>query len=141
MHQVVDHQNRISGASSLDRTPTPCRVPREPDSGNSFEIYPVSEEVKLNKTEREYLKIIRNRSLGQWIGIQNITLKIGNDCRFTVDFVYLWNGEMRFVDVKGGFVREDSTIKIKTAARMFPMFKFVVAQKTKSGWTETVIDQ
>lgn len=99
-----------------------------------------TDEEKLNKTEKAYLAVLR--SLGvKLLGIQNITLKIADDCRFTPDFNYLAeSGVMIFVDVKG-FQREDALIKIKVAARTFPQFGFVIVKRAKTigGWEETEI--
>ena len=109
------------------------------DLGVGFVINPSHDESKLNKTERAYLSLLRARKDVDWIGIQNVTLKIGDDCRLTCDFVYLCAGRLTFVDTKGAFIREDSTIKIKCAARMFPWATFVVAQKISGTWTEKII--
>ena len=87
---------------------------------------------KLNKTERaflEYLRALRKTC----IGVQNITLKLANDCRFTPDFSYIEGGRLILIDVKG-FQREDALIKIKVAARQFPWIEFQIVTKTKSGW-------
>jgi hypothetical protein len=113
---------------------------REPENVNSFSIKPSHDEDKLNKTERAYLAILRARTDVDWIGIQSVTLKIADDCRLTCDFIYLCAGVLTFVDTKGGFIREDSTIKIKVAARMFPWAKFVVAQRISGTWTEKVVN-
>ena len=105
----------------------------------AFTLAPSKDEDKLNKTEKRYLARLRSDTDVEWIGIQSVTLKLGDDCRFTPDFCYIKKARMTFVDTKGGFVREDSTIKIKTAARMFPWASFVVAQLIKSQWTEKQI--
>jgi len=94
-----------------------------------------TDEEKLNKLERAYLAYLR--ALGfEWIGIQNITLKLAHDCRLTVDFVSLdANGVLGFTDVKG-FQREDALIKMKIAARMFPFWVFQIAKRDKYGQWE-----
>jgi len=95
---------------------------------------PQTDEQRLNKTEKAYLAVLRSLGVKN-LGIQNITLKIADDCRFTPDFNYLAeSGVMIFVDVKG-FQREDAFIKIKVAARMFPQFGFQIVKKDKNiGW-------
>lgn len=124
------NQIRKSNKTQVVELPTPSA---------RFLITRSTDEVKLNKTEREYLMMLRARSSVVWLGIQSITLKLGFDLRFTADFVVLEDEQLTFIDTKGGFIREDSTIKIKTAAHFFPMFRFLVAQKTKTGWKEKVI--
>lgn len=109
----------------LDPPPTPA-----------FSIKPSCDEEKLNDTERAYLAALRRDHDVLWIGVQNITLKLGFDCRFTPDFCFLKNGVLTFVDTKGGHVWEDSIIKIKTAARMFPWATFMQAQFKGGVWKE-----
>jgi len=104
----------------------------------NFVVRPSNDESKLNKTERAYLAELRRLNYPH-IGIQSITLKLGDDCRFTPDFNYLnASGEMVMVDVKG-FQRDDALVKIKTAARQFPMFRFVIVKRVNGLWEETVI--
>jgi len=75
-----------------------------------------------------------------WLGIQNITLKLADDCRLTPDFNYVCpSGRMVFVDVKG-FQREDALIKMKVAARMFPVFSFIISKRDGVSWTEEEVN-
>ena len=99
-----------------------------------FSLHHTTDEAKLNKTEREYLGKMRLYGY-PFIGIQNITLKLADDLRYTPDFSCIdENGKFVFHEVKGGFMREDSFIKIKTAARLFRMFEFRLCKKERSGW-------
>lgn len=102
---------------------------------------PTTEEEKLNKLERAFLAYLRAIN-PPYIGIQNVTLKLAHDCRFTPDFTYVdKNGLLWFVDVKGPHQWEDSLIKIKTAARMFTWAHFALAKRGKGStpWEITVI--
>ena len=99
-----------------------------------FAVSQSKDEAKLNKTERRYLATLRTNPNVKWIGIQSLTFKLGDDLRFTPDFCYLIDGKLICVDTKGGFIREDSTIKIKVAARMFPWAEFVVEQWKDNAW-------
>src|ERR1035437_3171040 len=65
-----------------------------------FVIKPSTDEAKLNKTERARLAHLRMLGLTP-VGIQDITLKLGDDCRFTPDFNYICGGQFYFEDVKG----------------------------------------
>lgn len=148
LKEVTEHQARIAaskanknlgagiGQSEVQTTAPPV------DRGvrSLFSIQPCTDEAKLNKTERAYLGILRSRN-HQHIGIQDITLKIADDCRYCCDFNYITaSGEFVFVEVKGGFVREDGWLKLKIAARKFRMFKFMLAQKKGGSWTETEVN-
>jgi hypothetical protein len=104
---------------------------------------PVSLEDRLTKTEREFLLRLRAGVYGKvdWIGIQCLTLKLADDCRYTPDCVTCQAGQIRLWEIKGAHIWEDSMVKLKVAARTFPFFTFVRAQKKDGTWTEKIIDQ
>lgn len=92
-----------------------------------------SDESKLNKTEAAYLAHLRTLQL-PYIGIQNIALKLADDCRLTPDFNYINNfGKLVFIDVKG-FQREDAFIKMKFAARAFRFAIFLIIKRDGKSW-------
>lgn len=97
----------------------------------------------LNKTETRFLNILKADHPLQYIGIQNLTFCLAHDLRYTPDFWMVAEEEgecMTFWEVKGPFIREDSMVKLKTAATMFKMFQFVLAQESKDGqWTTKTI--
>jgi hypothetical protein len=98
-----------------------------------------TDEAKLNKTEARYLARLRMLKF-PWIGVQNITLKLADDCRYSPDFwVINADGELEAHETKGGFIREDSTIKLKVAARQFPFIRFILCELHKGEWTLTHI--
>lgn len=93
----------------------------------------------LNKTEQEfYAKLLMRYS---HVIAQGVTVELADMCRYTPDFaVQQLDGILVFFEVKGPFMREDSWIKLKVAARTYPWWRFVLAQKHKDGhWTETTI--
>jgi hypothetical protein len=98
-----------------------------------MQLSPSTDEKKLNKTEKAFLNVLRSRGL-QWIGIQNITLKLADDTRYTPDFFYIHDGKLNANEVKG-FFRDDAKVKIKVAARLFPWIRFTLVFKGKgSAW-------
>lgn len=103
-----------------------------------FTVAPSTDEQKLNKTEASWLTVLRSRN-PHWIGVQAVTLKLGDDCRYTPDFdVIDKNGLYTFYETKG-FMREDALVKIKTAARAFPWAKFVIVTREDGAWVETPV--
>lgn len=104
-------------------------------------IVPSTEVSKLNKTERAYHQYLVCMNY-QWLGVQNITLKLADDCRLTPDFAYLdKDGHLVMIDVKG-FQREDALIKMKVAARMFPWIRFVIVKRNPNGgWAHNEVNQ
>lgn len=104
-----------------------------------FEQKQSTDEEKLNKTERAWLTNLRVVERNQWIGIQNITLKLGFDTRYTPDFmVILPAGNLVAYEVKG-FMRDDAAVKIKVAARLFPWIEFILVKRNKKEWILTQI--
>lgn len=94
----------------------------------------------LNKTEAAFLVKLRADKWA-WVGVQAITLKLGDDCRYTPDFFTISEGHIVAWEVKG-FWRDDARVKIKTAARAFPFIQFiaVTAKDRKfTGWNEEEI--
>lgn len=97
-----------------------------------------TDEEKLNKLERDYLAYLRALGHG-WIGIQNITLKLGHDTRYTPDFWIVGGAGLQALETKGSFFRDDAKVKIKVAARLFPFINFVLVRRLKGQWEfETV---
>ena len=68
----------------------------------------------MNKVESkyaQYLDIQKASGAVRWWAFEAVTVKIGNDCRFTPDFLVMAaDGSLSFADTKG-------TIKIKTGRR------------------------
>lgn len=91
---------------------------------------------RMNKTEAAWaLRLEADRRDGEVLAyhFEAVTLKIGDDCRYTPDFfVVLADGSIRFDEIKG-FMRDDAQVKVKAAARMFPWFAFRVVRKAKGG--------
>lgn len=105
----------------------PVKSPHKP------EIKQSNDEAKLNKTERAWLLELRIRN-PKFLGIQAMTFKLGDDCRYTPDFIEI-SQEDKFIawEVKG-FMRDDALVKLKVAARMFPFLDFYVVKRIKGAW-------
>lgn len=66
---------------------------------------------------------------------QPVTLRLGDDCRYTPDYmVEREAGKPEFVEIKGGFVRDDALVKFKVAKEMHDWADFSMWQKFKGGW-------
>jgi len=141
---LSEEQVKGFGAGEKDQERNPSDSRRVPGQAQpvqirparpSFQIRPTTDEQKLNKTERAFLEFLRSRDTG-WIGVQNVTLKIGDDCRYTPDFLVItqgWEPPVVFYECKG-FWRDDARVKIKVAARQFPWAKFIAVQRIKGQW-------
>jgi len=125
------HAQSMAGLGAKVVKPSPkCEV--------KMTAIPTPEEA-LNKTERRYLDILRERFPNRPIMIQSITLRVAHNTKYTPDFAYSYGAALMFVEVKGGFVRDDAIVKLKTAANKFPQFTFIKAQYKKGKWIETVV--
>jgi hypothetical protein len=92
----------------------------------------------MNKTEKLFAFSLeaqqRQGIVHSWM-YERVTLKLGDDCRYTPDFfVILPDGQITIYETKGAFIREDARVKLRAAAEMFP-FRFILAQYKKKVWT------
>ncbi len=89
----------------------------------------------MNKTERRYADWLATRG-GCW-RYEPVTLRLAPGVRYTPDFV-VWdaNGRLSFVEIKGGFVRDDARVKFLLARKLFPEFKFTAMQWKDGEWRE-----
>lgn len=100
--------------------------------------------VGMNGLEKEHavnLEMLRNAGkLSAWF-YEAMTFKLADDTRYTPDFMVIeMDGSVVFHETKG-FLRDDSYVKIKVCAQMFP-FRFVMyqrkAKKDGGGWSARV---
>lgn len=98
-------------------------------------VRPSTDEERLNKTEAAFLAYLRAEKRWAFIGIQNVTLKLADDTRYTPDFVCVGHGGEIVAFETKGFWRDDARVKIKVAARLFPFLQFTAVSRTKgSSW-------
>jgi len=99
----------------------------------------------MNKIESrcaQYLDLMKKMGdLKEWF-FEKVTLKIGPDCRLTVDFMLVMtSGEIKFWEVKhirrGTMHSEDdSKVKMRVAAGMFPWRFYWVVPMANGSWEE-----
>lgn len=95
-------------------------------------------ELKMNKLESAYAELLAGRTLAgevRWWRYEAVKLKLADHTFYTPDFVIqLANLELEFHETKG-WMRDDANVKIKVAAEQYPLFRFVLCKKDKSGWS------
>ena len=100
---------------------------------------PVIPKSRMNKTEGEYAMILeaklRNGDILDW-RFEPIKFRLGDNTTYLPDFLVVMPSWFEIHETKGGFIREDSFIKLKIAAEMYPWFIWRCMQKTKEGWHE-----
>ncbi len=91
-----------------------------------------------NKLEARYMAHLEVRKCAGQIrdyGYEAIKLKIGvRRCFFTPDFwVWAIDGVTELHETKG-WLREDARVKLQSAARQYPMFRFFLVRADLGGW-------
>lgn len=69
----------------------------------------------------------------KWLVPHAMTFRLGDDCRYTPDFMAIKDNELIAYEIKG-FMRDDALVKIKVASRLFGFIRFVLVTRegTKS---------
>lgn len=99
----------------------------------------------MNKAETMYaahLEIQVRAGMVLWYRFEGITLKLGDDCRFTPDFAVMTaDGRLELHDTKAlwkstGKVHweEDARVKLATAAEMYPFRVVAVWREANGSW-------
>ena len=98
-----------------------------------------------NKTEQSYENMLESmRTSGEvlWYKFEGLKLRLADNTFYTPDFfVMMASGQLEAHEVKG-FAMDDSVVKIKVAAEIFPfVFKMakVRPKKLGGGWDIKVI--
>lgn len=91
-----------------------------------------------NRTESEYASHLKSLELAgeiRWYRYEAITLRLTTNLTYTPDYIVQFtDGHIEIHEVKGGYMWEDSKVKLKCAAVLFPCFRFVLAQKKNGTW-------
>lgn len=95
----------------------------------------------MNKTEEAYaahLEQLKHAGQVLWYKFEGIKLRLANKTFYTVDFFVMpTSRELEAHEVKG-FWTDDARVKIKVAADMYPVFKFIAIKKESKadggGW-------
>jgi hypothetical protein len=121
-------QERIDAV--LAARAAPIGKPREPRRG------------RMNQTEAEYAAKLRADPAFVWTEFEGMKFRLANGSWFTPDFPVVFSDErgLEIHEVKG-FWREAARVRIKVAARLYPLtFRAVrkIPKKQGGGWrTET----
>jgi hypothetical protein len=101
---------------------------------------------EMNKTEARYAAHLEKRkAAGEivWFKFEGLKFRLADNTFLTPDFmVMLADGRFEAHDVKGGFITDDSVVKLKVAEDMYPMPFFIVQERKKKeggGWIVTGI--
>ena len=90
---------------------------------------------RMNKTEARYAERLEVlKAAGDVLGwhFEGVTLRLAKRTTYTPDFMVVKPDCIEIHEVKG-FWRDDARVKWKTAAEMFPWFRFLAIQEAKGG--------
>lgn len=91
---------------------------------------------EMNKTEQAYadhLELLRRAGEILWFKFEPMKLQLAEKTTYSPDFlVQVASGHLELHEVKG-FWEDDARVKIKVAAEMFPIFKFIAIKKGEKG--------
>ena len=101
----------------------------------------------MNKTEAQYdAHLAMRQRIGEilWRKFEGITLKLGEDCRFTADFaVMMADGRLELHDTKvihrgkaRPHIEDDALVKLRMAAETFPLTIKAVWPLANGEWQE-----
>ncbi len=136
--------------SGVPYSPGHPMVKLQHEQQTSSGVVPESKKVKkrirqsskplLNRLETEfYNEVLKSSYNPSFIFPQAIRFKILNGSTLTPDFV-VFSQPVRCYEVKGKFAWEDSLIKIRVAAKEFPMLEWVLVWKDDDGaWQKQLI--
>jgi hypothetical protein len=86
---------------------------------------------RMNGHEAEYATLFLNNRVWKF---EAITFRLGDDCRYTPDFMVIAEDDVvEFHEVKG-FWRDDAKVKLRVAAEQYPMFRFKAFRRVKKTW-------
>lgn len=88
---------------------------------------------RMNLTEAAYgsiLEAMKHKGEIKDYGFERLRLRLADNLWYWPDFdIVLPDGSIQIHEVKGGFIREDSWIKIKMAAEVYPQWAFYLCQR------------
>jgi hypothetical protein len=145
--EIEEHNRRVAGGKVIvegliARPPTESARGADPAKAASA----CADRDRMNKGEAAYadhlhMLWLANEIAGYWYEPWN--LRLAANTYYRPDFlVLLPDRTMRVVDIKGRsgdtyWCEEDSKIKIKISARLFPMFSFwIIWPRKGGGWSE-----
>lgn len=147
--QIADLERRLDATvgppARLPGEPEPVEepsVPRDPRTPQKRAKGRQHVPGTMNKTEAAYYQELMGRKAAGEIEdfrFEAVKLRLAPSTFYTPDFMVMTaEGLLEFHEVKGGYWFDDARVKIKVAAEMFRIFRFIAvkkkAKKAGGGW-------
>lgn len=153
--QAEEMQCRVSGAAKGDRAHYPDGTTGVVvDAGHGTitvraKALTEPRDRGMNKTEKAYSRHLEHRKyLGEVVywGFEPVKLRIADNCFYTPDFLVITkDGGVEFHDSKAWWksankvgATEDSVVKMKAVAEMYPFFKILATWLKNGVWEQRV---
>lgn len=114
--------------------PEPRRKPAKSKQKKQKRPRPTHRPGRMNKTEAKFAERLTNNSQVLYWQFEPLTFRLAKRTNYTPDFMAVTQDEIWIIEVKGSYEREDARVKWKTAAEMYPMFRWFVARWIRSVW-------
>ena len=92
---------------------------------------------RMNKLEARYANhlelLLKAGEILHW-EYEPFALRLGYRCTYSPDFLVVYPNRVECHETKGGFAREDSIVKFKTAAERFWWMRFVMVFWKNRQW-------
>lgn len=91
----------------------------------------------MNKLERSYSELLEAKRLkGEILAwyYEAFNLKLAPKTHYRPDFLVMMADSSLEIHETKGFWRDDARVKIKAAAAMYPMFRFIAIQRKGGYW-------
>jgi hypothetical protein len=112
---------------ALTTAAAPKRAPRQPRRQKGVP----------NRTEAAARVLIRSRHPGMEVRFEHTVFRLAHRCTYTVDFTVTDPASGRTVcyyECKGGFWRDDATVKAKMAAQLLDVPLYIIQKKRGAPW-------
>lgn len=112
---------------SPEKTPSPDKPKRKPSHVKG----------EMNKLEALYaqrLDALKHDGAVKFWQFERLTFPLAPDTTLTPDFVVFTPTDVEIHEIKGGHVWEDSWVKFKIAATMYPQFRWFWCTRESDGW-------
>jgi hypothetical protein len=93
---------------------------------------------RMNKTEAAFSRLLElQKRAGEILSyrFEEQKFRLAQRTYYTPDFKIVYpDGTQEFIEVKGGFIRDDAMVKFKVCARHFPEYGWRMVQRKKTQW-------
>lgn len=132
-------QQRMTAAEfrEFQRTgkdPAPAAAPL-PDKPKRKPSHSKGEMNKLEASYAQRLDALKHDGTVKLWQFERLTFPLAPNTTFTPDFVVFTSTGIECHEVKGPHVWEDSWVKFKIAAAMYPQFRWFWCTRDSDGWT------